>query len=340
MLIYFLLAFLPFCLFFNGSSASSPRRYWLVCVFIILFTAFRFDVGYDYPAYWMAISENDDAWIRIYEPGIQLIALLCHELRSPQLFFFITSTLSLLLILSSLQLYSSSPKIALLVFLFLFLIIYFGEVRQAMALSIVFWGFRYVESRSLLKYLCVCLVAVLFHSSAIFALLIYFVYKLNFWLVFVIAIAAPVLLMPVFNFMEQMDMYTTHISHGEEYKGGNFISIFYVLLYILSLFLIFLKKGNLKNYPSAKIILATLFLPFFFSPHLSLRIAYYFNIYFCLLIPNILLKQDKNIRFAIILMLFMYFMLFMYITSLNSSRSPYIPYNMIFWIDEPHFRGI
>lgn len=340
MLIYFLLAFLPIGLFYTGSHVNSYRKYWIVCIFIIVFTAFRFDVGYDYPAYWMAISETTDALIKTYEPGMQFVALLCREIRSPQLFFFLTSTISLLLVFVSIKRYSTDPQITLLVFIYLFLTIYFGEVRQAMALSIVFWGFRYVESRSLLKYLCVCLVAILFHVSAIFAILIYFVYKINFWIILIAAIATPVLLTPIFNFMEQMDLYVTHISHEDEYTGGNFVSIFYILLYVISVLLIFLKKGNIKNYPLAKVILITLFLPFFFSPHLSLRIAYYFNIYFCILIPQVLVHHGKYIRFTTVFMLFLYFMLFMYISSLNPSRSPYIPYNMTFFVDNPQFRGI
>lgn len=340
MLIYFFLAFIPICLFFTGSRVNSYRKYWIVCIFLIVFTAFRFDVGYDYPAYWMAISETTDVLIKAFEPGIQLLAWICREIRSPQLFFFLTSTISLLLVFFSIKRYSINPPIALLVFIYLFLTIYFGEVRQAVALSIVFWGFRYVESRSLLKYLCVCLVAVLFHTSALFAILIYFVYTINFWIIFIVAVATPILLMPIFNVMEQMDLYVTHISHEDEYNGGNFISIFYVLLYVTSILLIFLKKGNMRNYPLVKVILITLFLPFFFSPHLSLRIAYYFNIYFCILIPQVLVNQGKNIRFVTVLMLFLYFMLFLYISSLNPSRSPYIPYNMTFFVDSPQFRGI
>lgn len=340
MLIYILLGFIPIYLFFTGSHVNSYRKYWIICAIIIVFTAFRFDVGYDYPAYWRAISEPSDILVGRCEPGVRLIAMFCREIRSPQLFFFLTSTSSLFLVFFSIKRYSINAPISLLVFIYLFLTIYFGEVRQAMALSIVFWGFKYVESRSLLKYICVCLVASLFHVSAIFTILIYFVYKINFWIVLIVAIATPVLITLIFSFMESIGLYYTYIFYGDEYRGGNYVSIFYVLLYVISILLIFLKKGKLKNYPLIKVILITLFLPFCFLPHLSLRMAYYFNIYFCLLIPQVLANHGKYIRFTTVFMLFLYFMLLIYISSLNPSRSPYIPYNMTFFIDNPQFRCI
>ncbi|WP_133126210.1 EpsG family protein, partial [Vibrio breoganii] len=55
----------------------------------------------------------------------------------------------------------------------------FNGIRQAVALSLVFFSFRYIESRKLVPFLLIIAFAYLFHRSVLLVAPIYFVYKLN-----------------------------------------------------------------------------------------------------------------------------------------------------------------
>ena len=51
-------------------------------------------------------------------------------------------------------------------------------MRQCMAMAIVLFGFKYVRENKFWKYLITCLIAFMFHSSAIIGISIYFLYKI------------------------------------------------------------------------------------------------------------------------------------------------------------------
>jgi hypothetical protein len=52
-----------------------------------------------------------------------------------------------------------------------------AQVRQSIAIAIVIFGYEYIINRSLGKFLCVVILACLFHISAIIALFMYFITK-------------------------------------------------------------------------------------------------------------------------------------------------------------------
>lgn len=73
-------------------------------------------------------------------------------------------------------------KVSLTIGMLIFMCAYFSQslnmVRQSMAMSIyVGWGVGYLIYNKPIKYFLVCVVAMMFHSSAIVAVVIYFLYK-------------------------------------------------------------------------------------------------------------------------------------------------------------------
>lgn len=91
-------------------------------------------------------------------------------------FAFSTSLISIIFILSGILYYKSrfSMSISIMVFLFMFFCPLLNYVRQGIALSIVFFSWKYAEERKLFKYAFFVILATTLHIGALISLPIYF----------------------------------------------------------------------------------------------------------------------------------------------------------------------
>ena len=193
--------------------------------------------------------------------------------------------------------------------------------------------------RQLFKYVLVVGFAALFHVSALAALFIYPVYRFLSlrMLVFIIPIlflAKEILLRVLYV----LDIYSYYIDKLDEYTGGGIVRYIQIALFVSLLLLAYLKRiDEYENKLFAIIGIALLF-PFILGPALGIRLGMYFLVYFCLLIPSILRKYSVQYRLFYAICFSGYFLAMIYIGSNNAFKSLYIPYQLIFNVENIQFR--
>jgi len=141
-----------------------------MAIVVVVFLGIRYGVGYDYFEYREWIISPD---LKTQEPLIQLLAEFCSKIHY-QLFFAITSILSIFSVYKVSKKYSIDPIMSFMVYMLVPMLFLDGmsTVRNAIAYPMVLWSFMILlkEKR---KYLAVIpfLIAINIHGSAIVALL-------------------------------------------------------------------------------------------------------------------------------------------------------------------------
>ncbi len=175
---------LIFYIILKNSTSNEFKVYYPICTFLILLAGFRSDtVGGDlenYIPHFEAmcrtnISDFSEVISMQYEPGyaliVKLISLISHN---SQVFIFVTAILSLIGPFFLFKKYSRS--IWLTLFFYLFWGLYtntFNNIRQSIALSIVFFAIPLIFEKRLLRFIITILIATSCHYSAIFFLIAY-----------------------------------------------------------------------------------------------------------------------------------------------------------------------
>lgn len=164
------------------SNSSYKRKIALTCMVLVFFAGFRYSVGADY---WQYVS-NYNAYLSsplsiTGEPGIRLVTRVCSLIYKayPSMFF----GMSLLTVgLCTTTIAKNSPLFIVSILLYIFLGCWhesFNSVRQSAAAAILFWGHSYIKNRDFKRWIAVCFIAYLFHTSSIIFILLYYVPKKN-----------------------------------------------------------------------------------------------------------------------------------------------------------------
>lgn len=214
---------------------------------------------------------------------------------------------------------SEYPAISYLVFTSFGLVIFnYSLLRQAVAVSICFYAFRYVKEKRPLKFVLWTLLAATFHQTALLYLVAYPVANWNikgyaFWkkcVLFAGALVATRAMPILFQFYEKMD-YSGIAIAGQGY---------YLLLYfaVLTVFIVWLmSKGQLKK--EGQTLYNMLFCILYFQIgatafSLFTRVTNYFYIALILIVPFIVGRtRSKNT----ILFLFIVALAFRYMLYIN-----------------------
>ena len=343
---WFYVVFICSILFFFFLSFHERKKYKngvffeRIALFIIVFISiFRFDVGWDYVNYYNYIYNVEILQILGLEPFSQLLCYVALYFNSPPLLFILFGLPTYLILFQALRRFSVDFRISILVYLAFFYLESFTSMRQTLALSITFWGFRYVLTRSFAKYFFVIVLAALFHMSALVALVIYPIYfLLNVkWLILVI----PVIFLVkevLFQFLSMYGRYAYYLDKLEEYTGGGIARYVQIFLFLSLLVLGRAKSISFSENRMFSIIGLALFFPFIFGPALGTRIGMYFLIFLCLLVPCILKKYSIHYKILYTFCFVGYFLTMIYVGSNNAFKSLYTPYQFIFNIESPQFR--
>lgn len=312
----------------------------IIGLFIIVFIGiFRFDVGWDYVNYYDSIDKVQVNQIIRLEPLSQVFCVIAILFDSPPLLFVLFGLPTYLIFFHSLKKKSVNFQFSILVFLAFFYLESFTSVRQVLALSITFWGFKYVLKQSFFKYALVVSLAALFHASALAALFIYPVYRfLNLrMIVFII----PTLFLAkeiLFRILYTLGIYTYYIDKLEDYTGGGIVRYVQIALFLSLLLLSYLRSIDESENKLFTIIGIALLFPFILGPSLGSRLGMYFLIYLCLLVPYVLQKYSIQYRLFYAICFLGYFLAMVYIGSNNAFKSLYVPYQLIFKVENIQFR--
>ena len=118
-----------------------------------------------------------DAAIMGYQSEIGYVyfnVFLSYITANRYIFIFTYTIIIYVLLLLAIKKYVDNYPFALLLFLGLWFFFTFTYLRQVMAVCVVWFGYRYIYERKLLKYLAIIVLAYSFHNSAIIFVPLYF----------------------------------------------------------------------------------------------------------------------------------------------------------------------
>lgn len=321
---------------------SRTISFWIPFVFILLLGLFRnellgVDVGnyqvyftnrynhYDF-SYILAHFDLDNGYIFLNK----VISIFTSN-------FFVFKTIVYLITfgLFSLIIYKNSkyPALSYLIYIGIgFLGINFCLLRQALAYSICFWGFKFFELGKKKIFILTVLLAMTIHKTAIFFILAYPLTRKMFKQLSIfkkVIIVAIFIGFSLFILPELYSFYRNDYSEVAEKGEGGMLLVFYLLIiFIMS---VIKRKREIKmqtenlRYEASFCTLYFQIGALFFS--LFTRIANYYALLFTLSIPEAI-GEGKNRKTYMFIFLFSFS--FLYIYNLYADPCQITPYISIF----------
>lgn len=243
----------------NHEQKWSFSRF-LILAILVCVSGFRYQVGTDYGAYAGGFPRYfheplfENASGLFGEPGIRILAKVIGLMYFDYaIFIFACSLITVGLYITTLS--KVSDKFWLSVLLFIFIgswAVSFNAVRQCLAASIIFAGHKYIYDRKFFKWCIIVFLAMLFHTSALFCIIFYFipVKQMKPWgLLIMIAIAASGSLLYDYLFSARAILKDYAINETGMIYATRSVNILRIVIAWVPvvLYLIFLRTISAKN---------------------------------------------------------------------------------------------
>lgn len=309
----------------------------IALVLIISFAAFRYDVGWDYSAYYNTVEFGFNTNImNNHEYATIMLVHFAKKVGITNLYFFINTLICIAGIGLTIKNYSNDNWMSIFLFISfpLFYLNSFSVIRIFTALGVSFYGFRYIYEQSFFKYFIVILIASMFHMSALVALSFYFVRNIKIenkkLVAFLISMpfVSNIINYFVLVYLPQYAVYTRTTNVQEGTKA----IIIFILIGISSLMLRKkIKKGDkaAEIYFNIYFLGLSIYLMFLQQGTMGHRLSLYGTLYSLLLVPKLVSVFDPKSR--TLLKIIIYILLFtMFILTVKVGEATYIPYRTIF----------
>jgi hypothetical protein len=333
-----LLLLIGFFLYLYSRYRHKGYRY--MVTFIIIFVAiFRYQVGYDYITYYDMIYDANSELVNIlFAPLSAAFAHIAIYFKSPQLIFILFGIPIYILLFSTFKKYSSNYALSIITYMAFGFYGSLSVIRQALAIAICVYGFRIVVDRQFIKYLFCIILACLFHPSAFVSIIIYFMYRMRFLHIISCIICAVILKHFIFNILITHGIYDNYLTDNHGLEGGAITRVIQLLIIISCLITWFITKKEKEhskiNNCLIYILLTGIAANFMFDSHIGGRIAGYFSIYLCLLVPNITSQCTGTLRRQLTICYYTtfigYYFAYLCMPMIKNVSSSYIPYKFVF----------
>ena len=273
-----------------------------------------------------------------YEPGFALFDWIIANFISdnPQAFIAISSLIEIGLIGYTFYRHSRDIIFSYIVFACFGMYIFgFSGIRQAMAFSITFFSFNYLYNKKPWKFFALVILAFFFHSSAIVFAAVWFIRNKSLTHQIGVIYAVSILLSVPFIGTLLTSIANSIFSGGKysdyDQDGGSAITMFlvYGAIFVGSFF--FKEKSQDKQKLAFYRYMALFSFigqaAGVFSAGSITRIAFYFSIFYPLLMPE--LVQNTSERHVLTVLGCVLFVIFFYLTVHNGYMGV-VPYNF-FW---------
>ncbi len=311
----------------------------LVCIELVIFTGLRgHTVGADTLTYLNALKHYTGislsevftaklVWPFDFEVGYFLLTKLCGYLYlPPTVFLFIIAVAIYIPTFIYIYKNSSHPYISVLIyFAFGFFSYSLGIFRQFIAIGIVLCALRHIEKKEFIKYLIAVLIAMLFHLTAVIALPLYFLARINWrrnWLIAAL-IAAQTILILIGRYVIKLAVtlfpsYSGYFDRPENAQGGSYLNLIFLNIVLFSFLFANRKKPqrDLKtNLVSAQLILAVLLQCCAYHMNIFGRVIPYFSMSLMVAIPSIIDEisfkgKMRNLMLKALVILFLCLLIF------------------------------
>lgn len=288
---------------------------------MIVFATCRYAVGVDYMVYYGFVHKTMIGAILRFEPLNQLIFFLSIYFKSPLLCFIIYACIIYTFVYKACINNSIRPYLSIFLYICLFYLESLGYIRQATAISIGLYAFKYIRIRNLKKYCIWVGIAMMFHLSAAILIIAYYIYwRVRLKYATIIAISSLFLKNLLFLILDKINFYSDYSDMS--ISGGGKLKFLYPL--ILTLIIFSHRNLNREDERLLTVCLLALPFPFIFPAHTGMRIGNYFFVYTCFLIPYIFQHSNYKIRLLFATLTTMVFFTYLAVSV------KYIPYTL-YW---------
>lgn len=312
----------------------------------ILIASLRYNVGTDYRNYVdlykiysnLSIQETFSSNLEIF---FLIIIKMSYFFNDYQMMFAIFSFLTVLILYRVIYEYKEKLSLGFMFFLYLFLYYTtsFNIIRQALAVVIVAYSYKFILNREFKKFLITILIASMFHATALFFIPCYFVNLSNvkrkkiirsIYLICLILIVANYNI--IINLISNIGMFEKYELYSIAQDSANMEFIINsIILFVILLFRKFLVKYDERNelFIFFSIVNTILLFTGYFSPFVK-RIAMYFgisNIFLLASLPHITKNKQQKL-FVYVLIIFYAILMFIF-TVYVFKQGNIIPYNTI-----------
>lgn len=294
---------------------------------LILISVLRYDIGNDYLAYTEFIQFMANQFKLSYytplsdetrEPFIYILTYIFRESTYPYLWVLgIHFIVSLFFLYKAFKDNDSHFIGIMLFFISGMLFVYWDQVRQAVAISIILYAIKYIKEEKFLTYLLFVLLAATAHYSAILLLPFYFISKIKpskiVYIIIILALALSNAATNYFNYLFEniitlipyFDTKETSFSYVQILSSGYKIRVFfYSLVWSTIIFFLPDKQRVLINFLFVGAIIFIIA-----SGALNvMRISFYFIFTMTLSIPIVLkIEKARTIMLVMLAGLFLFF---------------------------------
>ncbi|MBU3127160.1 EpsG family protein [Clostridium tagluense] len=291
----------------------------LVIILPVILASIRYGIGTDYfnYCYLYDINKNRSIMEIVLNDGEKLFAII--YVISNALFkdvwgvFFISSFITMFLVIKTLDYYRDkiSISIGLLIYFCLLYAVSYNAVRQVMAVSIIFYAYRYIFQEKPLKYCLLVILAAQIHITAYVCLPLYFLkytktYKSSFKniLFYMVILFSPFL---IFITLKIVKMFSISRFSSIDFDFSHIGIGFVVFILPIVIPVLLYRKPLLKLNPKYELFINILLLEFPFQ-YLAYfwtygyRMIYYASIIEVILVPLIIsCVPKKNNRIMLII---------------------------------------
>lgn len=260
--------------------------------------------------------------------------------RDVQMFLAITSFITIGGITWTIHKYSKNIYLSFIVFICFGVYDFcFSGLRQAMAFSITFVSYMFIIEKKPVHFVLTVLLATTFHKSALIFLPAWFIRNKRLSpqlgttiLLFFFVIVLP-LLRPIVSFLADL-LFSGKYSRFEDEGGATTMAIVYTIIFLCSFFF---KSSSERLNSFRWMILIAVFTQWlgYISTGSMTRIGLYYNIFFCLLVPELAGNLQKKLRPIGNIAVVTLFILFFVLNNTRGFSYMVLPYHF-FW--EPGYQ--
>ncbi len=326
--------------------------YMFLIIFIpAIFAGMRYGIGSDYDLYKLSYEKYSRMPYFLFQRygGISLEIGYFYLTKIAQLVFnnyqgilFLAALLSYGLAVVTMKRYGKYGNLGIM--LLIYFVLYYAPsyniVRQIIATSIIFYGFKYIEQKKIIKYVVTVIVATTFHTSALFCLPLYF---LNFSsekfsktrqvIIMILAFLLPLGFNLIFEYLSEIPIFSKYASiyTGQLSYSSNIMTIVLRLPILIPIIITskkIIKKDNNNRFLILLYLLEFTAILMGFYMHWAFRIMYYCMFAEILLVPQIIKMFKGKSKLIISVYFIAYYIYYFYRVHYLWGNDAIFPYKM------------
>lgn len=270
------------------------------------------------------------------EYAYYFVEYIVSKLGNYRLFLAVMAVISVAPTIFVIYRYSENRVLSLILYVcFPYYTFCMSGMRQAAAMGCIMLAYHCIKKKKLVPYIILCVIAMLFHSSALLFFPVYWIDKIPYKkLTRVVAVIIMVAAYVLRRSLWEIATMFARQQHSSNEAGGQMMYLFMVLSVVLGYYYKkeFVEK---KNESSNKVLLYLQILSVALWPIASInsatfRMYYYYHMFIVLFVPSLISSINKRIEKLIVISGYLFVSIFFIVTQILPVSQGFNPY-MFFW---------